>query len=531
VYTTMTLTKQKEFGDYQTPIHFTDLVCDYLKKELNLSPKNIIEPTCGKGNFLVSCLNHFPNSTVHGIEINQEYLDTIREKTTSENLYLYNEDIFDFDFEIVINNFHEKTKTNNLQGKTRTDTLHGSETLIIGNPPWVNNSNLSKIDSKNLPKKSNFKGKKGIDSITGSSNFDIAESIILKAINDFKNTNTTVSFLCKISVAREVFKELKRTKINFNFARIINFDAEKIFNISVEACIFIVNLTKKTSSKDYCEVYDIESTNKVKNKFGFRNNKFYSNLNENLDQIDGKSPLQWRQGVKHDCSKLMELKKEKNYHINNYINKNNEKIDIEDTLVYPLIKSSDFKKNIINKSDKYVIVTQKKLRQDTDYIEKLAPKTWNYLKKNEQAFNNRKSKIYKNSPPFAMFGIGDYTFSKYKVGISGFYKTPVFSLLDFDKAVMLDDTCYFLSFENYQHAYITMLILNSNLVQNFLKNIAFLDSKRPYTKKILKRIDLKKSTNLLNIDDLINTEKNLNLPNNLKEEDYNDYKNYLNNIS
>ena len=76
---------------------------------------------------------------------------------------------------------------------------------------------------------------------------------------------------------------------------------------------------------------------------------------------------------------------------------------------------------------------------------------------------------------------------------------------------MLDDTCYFLSFDDYDTAYVTMLILNSQLVKTFLKNIAFLDTKRPYTKKVLKRVDLGKCLKSLTFDDLKEIEKYLKL--------------------
>lgn len=76
---------------------------------------------------------------------------------------------------------------------------------------------------------------------------------------------------------------------------------------------------------------------------------------------------------------------------------------------------------------------------------------------------------------------------------------------------MLDDTCYFLSFDDYDSAYITMLILNSKLVKKFLKNIAFLDSKRPYSKKVLKRIDIRKCLDLLSFEDLKECEQDLEL--------------------
>lgn len=50
------------------------------------------------------------------------------------------------------------------------------------------------------------------------------------------------------------------------------------------------------------------------------------------------------------------------------------------------------------------------------------------------------------------------SFAKYKVAVSGFYKVPLFSLLysSDNKAVMCDDTSYFIAFSNYNDAYLTI---------------------------------------------------------------------------
>ncbi len=112
-----------------------------------------------------------------------------------------------------------------------------------------------------------------------------------------------------------------------------------------------------------------------------------------------------------------------------------------------------------------------------------------------------------------MFGIGDYSYSQYKVGVSGFYKKPMFSILysDDKKPVMTDDTSYFICFDSYETAYVAMLILNSDKVQKFLRCIAFLDSKRPYTKKVLERFSFSKALNIISLNDLAETENKLNL--------------------
>jgi hypothetical protein len=140
------------------------------------------------------------------------------------------------------------------------------------------------------------------------------------------------------------------------------------------------------------------------------------------------------------------------------------------------------------------------VNDDTSIIAGKSEALWQYRKSHESLLNARRSVIYSKSPKFSVFGVGDYSFSKYKVGISGFYKNPVFSLIYGNHPVMLDDTCYFLSFDNLSDAVITTALLNSSASLSFLKSVAFLDSKRPYTKEILKRIDLLKLANLVEFE-------------------------------
>ena len=248
-------------------------------------------------------------------------------------------------------------------------------------------------------------------------------------------------------------------------------------------------------------------------------------MGNNTEDYDGKCCFEWRQGVKHDCSKVMEL----TIRNRKYQNGKNETVNIEDDIVFPLIKSSMFKTPIIHCFSKFVIVTQKKTREETEHLRYELPKTWEYLNDNIDAFKSRKSSIYHGAPPFSMFGVGDYSYSKYKVGISGFYKYPLFSVLysDDDKPVMTDDTSYFIGFDNYDMAYVAMLLLNSEKVQVFLSSIAFLDAKRPYTKKILDRIDFNKIVNSLTIDELIKTEKKYNLSSHITTLMYDKFKSLL----
>lgn len=495
---------KKEFGDYQTPNQFAETICSLLYNELKLNPEVVIEPTSGLGNFIKAALNTFSTiKKIVGVEINPEYCDECKKRISDDRLHIVNDNFFTYKIEKYV-------------GKT--------ETLFLGNPPWATNSELN----FNLPEKENFKRLSGTDAITGASNFDICEYIILKLIEKSVNKNVAIAMLCKTSVARNVLLELDRNDVCVDDLRIYNFDSSKVFGISAPACLLYIKMSTSNSKCRECEVYDIDSPNTISGRISFQNGKL-SNLDDDVLDLDGESVFEWRQGVKHDCAGVMELEKQGE---NNYKNKNKEKVELEDLLVFPLMKSSSFKKPIINSDfTKYVIVTQKKAREETNYIEALAPKTWKYLCDRKDVFDSRRSSIYKGAPAFSMFGVGDYSYAKYKVGISGFYKRPLFALLynenKIEHPIMVDDTSYFLSFDNYSDAYTCMLLLNSSRVQKFLLSISFQDAKRPYTKKVLQRLDFNKCVHNIAFEELVATEKELKLHKSITEEMYASFANYI----
>jgi hypothetical protein len=372
---------------------------------------------------------------------------------------------------------------------TKTDSV-----LIIGNPPWVTNSQLSSIQSYNLPMKSNFKQYSGYDAITGKGNFDIAESIIIKMLTQFSKLNCVLAMLCKTIVAKNIIRDMKKYNFKIVSADLFVFNAKDVFNVSCDAALFVVQLGKNSTS--VCNVYDYYTTNKIR-KFGWENDLFLYNISDspNIAEIDGSCQFAWRQGVKHDCSKIMELRKTSDGMFQNLLG---EIMNFSlGEYVFPLLKSSDIKSTEICETRRFVIVTQKRINDDTKVIESIDPALWSYLMSHSNLLNARKSIIYKKAPLFAMFGIGSYSFSIFKVGISGFYKEPLFALITGEIPIMLDDTCYFLSFNKLSDAVITTALLNSPACILFLKSVAFLDSKRPYTKEVLRRIDLLKLSELI----------------------------------
>lgn len=92
----------------------------------------------------------------------------------------------------------------------------------------------------------------------------------------------------------------------------------------------------------------------------------------------------------------------------------------------------------------------------------------------------------------AKTGIGPYSFSPWKVAISGLYKSLNFVILgpQDGKPVMVDDTCYFLPCDTEEKAKIVLELLKTEQASSFLSSIIFWDSKRPISVDVLQRLKL-----------------------------------------
>lgn len=493
---------ERDFGDFQTPTNLTERICRYLF-DRGFQPSVIIEPTCGKGNFVVSAIKQFPSiKYVYCVDSQSKYEWFFK----LNMLKLAFEDKLNLDIE-----FHRDSIFTHVFSERFTHFLDNNDgkILILGNPPWVTSSELSSLNSKNLPSKFNIKKHKGIDAITGKSNFDIAEYIILRMVKCFSHRQGKIAMLCKTSVVKNIIKDMEKLSLRTANNHELLIDGKKEFNISASAALFLADLGLKAET--FCTVSSFYDSESVCKRFGYVGSNFVSDVDlyKKYKYIDGKSSFLWRQGVKHDAIKVMVLKIDANGKLSSGVQRN---IDVEKELIYPFLKGSQLKKPVTTETLSRIIITQSSPSEDTNNIAFRYPKLWSYLISHSNILDNRKSVIYKKRPKFSIFGIGDYSFKPYKIAVSGFYKEPKFSLVlpINKKPTMLDDTCYFLYFEKFKTAFFTWVLLNIDDVKQFLFSIVFKDSKRPYTKEVLMRIDFSKLVNKTSFDTLCTTyEENL----------------------
>lgn len=456
-----------EYGDFQTPDILCDKVCSLLS-DLNVTPNSVVEPTCGKGSFLRASVKAFPDCRqILGFDINPDYVLASR---TVERALVQCEDFFEKDWPSTLDSLNEPI-------------------LVLGNPPWVTNAAVGMISGKNLPKKSNFHRLNGFDAITGKSNFDISEWMLLHLLEWLSGSSAVLAMLCKTVVARKVLQYAWSRRLQVKTCSTYSVNALEHFGTSVEACLLVCTLEPGASSQE-CEVYRSLDERTPDSRFAFRNGRLVANLNafERYGYLYGRSPLKWRSGIKHDCSRVMEL------HVcgaQSFKNGFGDVVELESTYLYPMFKSSELTK-ANSEPLRCMLVTQRNVGEDTSAIKREAPRTWNYLEKYAEYLDNRSSSVYRNRPRFSMFGVGPYAFSPWKVAISGFYKNLGFRAIgpSDSRAVVFDDTCYFLPCESKDEARDLLELLNSQAARGFFDSVIFWDSKRPITADVLGILNL-----------------------------------------
>jgi hypothetical protein len=482
---------RRDLGDFQTPPALVAAVLDALGPIGRRWPR-VLEPTCGRGQFLDGLLGRAdPPREIIGIELQEAHaqaaraaLATRRQARGSQHgsVTILAANLFDLDL--------------------RRDLAwrQGGPLLVVGNPPWVTSAALGVLASGNLPPKWNVKGMRGLEARTGAANFDIAEAVWLKLIDELTGGDdpATIALLCKTAVARNVLEHAERQALPVAQAMLTRIEARRWFGAEVEACLFRATLGPRPQARvSRVPVFATLGAAAPHCEFGFARGRLVADLKgfERWAYADGACPLTWRQGLKHDAASVMELIRDPAGPGRQAVlcNKQGEPVDVESAHVYPLLKGTDLARGEpATVPRRAVIVTQTRIGQDTRGLEQTAPRLWAYLSRHAAALAQRKSSIYAGQPPFALFGIGPYSFAPYKVAVSGLHKTARFHALGpvEGRPVMLDDTSYFVPCQTPEQAALVAAILDEDAARGLLGCLTFPGAKRPITKALLQRLDL-----------------------------------------
>jgi hypothetical protein len=459
------------FGDFQTPPELAEQLCQRLGKE---RPLTIVEPTCGEGSILAAAVRRFPAaSRAIGFDICARHAATSRRRIseiqTGVDCHIRTNDFFRLDWHSILSSCAEPI-------------------LIVGNPPWVTNAALSRLASGNHPRKENRQGWTGIEALTGKSNFDVSEWMISRLLEAAAGRRATLAMLCKTAVAHKVLANAWKSGLPLERSEIRPIDASKHFGAQVDACLLVCHLGCRALEKD-CLVFDDFSSEGATRRFGLCDGRLVADLraHDRIQHLVG-GGFRWRSGVKHDCAAIFELRQEGTVLCNGL----GEKADVERHHIYPLLKSSQLARGETGSLSRQMLVPQRRVGQETASLAERAPKTWHYLLRHGERLDRRASSVYRNQPRFSIFGVGPYTFCKWKVAVSGFYKSWRFVAVGpvENRPVVCDDTCYFLPCRSAAEARQRAAHLNSERGREFFSAFVFNQAKRPLTAQILGLLDL-----------------------------------------
>ena len=361
---------------------------------------------------------------------------------------------------------------------------------MVGNPPWVTNAHVSALGGSNVPRKSNFQRHKGLDAITGKANFDISEWMLSKLADALNGRDAVLAMLVKNVVGRKLLHHCWNREYSLTKASLFRIDAAAHFNAAVSASLVVLEFGNAKGSP-LAQSYDqLSESNRPTATIALIANSVVANLGayEQTKHLDGGSVAKWRSGIKHDCSKIMELQRE-GERLRNGLG---EIVDLEPDYLFPMLKSSEVAKGANGPSNRWMIVSQRRIGQCTKEIAKRAPQTWRYLQSHRELLGNRGSSIYNDKPEFSVFGVGEYSFSPWKVAISGMYKSLRFGKVGMrdEKPIVFDDTTNFLPCPSEEAATLVSSMLESPVAQTFYSAFAFWDAKRPVTIELLNRLNL-----------------------------------------
>jgi hypothetical protein len=463
------------YGDFQTPPELAAAVCSLLVRK-GLRPATVLEPTCGTGSFLLAAAHAFPDAGLWGQDIDPAHARSARSALVRARL-----------------GHRARVRVGDVFRTVWSDVLAREQPpiLVLGNPPWVTNAELSVLGVSNLPSKWNLKALPGLAAKTGASNFDVSEWLLLRLLALGQGRDLTVAMLVKTTVARRVLAHAHAQGLALGPASLHRVDAQAAFGAAVDAGLFCFS-TRGPTVPIRCEVFgDLEAT-ETEAEVAILDGRLVADARAYAlaSAVMGQADPPWRSGIKHDCAKVMELFREAT-HLRNGLG---EPVDVEPDLVLPLLKSSDLRGDDRPTPRRWLVLPQRRLGEDTAALARTAPHAWRYLLAHAAALDGRRSSIYRNQPRFAVFGLGEYSFAPWKVAISGLYKRAAFTLVGPDgegRPMLLDDTCYFIGFPDERSAVAACWLLRSERAQAVIQALAFWDAKRPITKQLLDHLDLR----------------------------------------
>lgn len=384
---------------------------------------SIIDSAAGSCNFLISLAKKYPNKQFYGIEKNIKVFNATKIIVSKiRNLHYYHADLMFNKLNIPLCD------------------------LYLGNPPFINFTDLDN-DYKEKIKPlwlKYFEINKGFKMLLGSSRGDIAQLIFYYTITNYLVTNGQIGVvlpnsLVKGNEASNGFREFNHIAVS----KIVDISHRNAFENTNRSSFYIIAQKGKKTT------YPIEYW--LKNK-KIDLIKVGNDLISNDSTLLGNCFYRPRQGINTlGANDIFFFKKE---------------VPFKSQLIYPLYKSSDIIKWKANPSYHALLPYINKKILSEEKLQESFPQVYDYLLEHKTKLKNRKSRFITHCW-YSLFGIGEYTFSTYKVIWKALGATRLEAAV-ISKGIPNQSMHCYIPFDERQEAFYVCGVMNSKIYNQAL---------------------------------------------------------------
>ncbi|WP_128477131.1 N-6 DNA methylase [Halorussus pelagicus] len=512
-------------GEYHTPRGVAELAVDALGVE-EFADATFLDPGCGSGVFPSVCIErkiaaledtHSPDeivanvtSSVFGIDLNP-----VAVTSTKLNYLLSLLPVLDaaeterVELPVFLTDAVGLTRDDRIS--FRGEEFDPAADYLVGNPPWIPWSRLSetvKAGWRERGDELDLLPHDGTASRLGHANDDISLPFVWVCIDRYLDAGGGASFVLKRAVSKGPAGKLLRTlsvderplalEAVHDFNRLRPFGEQVGANAAVYALRadadheFPVETVSWTASErddpaDFAtrasmrRTLDREETALVpvdadeEASAWVRADAEHAALGECAHEI--------RHGVKDDAQAVFSVERE-------------ELADLEDEFVYPYVKSRHVVKYGLFGHELRLVPLRKANEDNEKELRERYPKTYDYLETHRDALESRSSSWLDKGPFYNVFGLGEYTWSEYKVAWCRLGFKPHFAVVstveDADlgqKQVVPGDHFMFISADGEREAHFLCALLNSATYQRSLKHVAS-EGKASLSKSVVSNLQL-----------------------------------------
>lgn len=513
-----------QLGEYYTPRGVADLAV----AELNIADyesETFLDPGCGSGVFLAACIDakrealagildagEFVNcitETVFGIDLNPVAVKSAKLAYLLALLpALSKSDIETVEVPVFLTDALNLTRTDGIQFDG--DRLDLTVDHLVGNPPWVTWDNLSESvrsawqewDAERLDLLPHSGAKRRL----GHANDDISVPFVWVCLDRYLASGGDASFVLKRGVMTGPAGRLLRSQQanerpvavrhvhDFNQLRVfggnvdvnsalytIQADSDPEFPIAVDSWTRLDGTPEFATAATIMETLDNETIGLVPVD---ESDPTSSWVREDAERRAlGECEHDIRHGIKDDAKNIYSIDR-------------SQLEELEHDHVYPYLRSKHVVKYGLFGHDIHLVPLEKAHEDNERELQKNCPRTYEYLESHRHVLEERSSSWLDDGPFYNLFGLGEYTWSEYKVVWCRLGFKPHFAVVSTvddtdlgEKPVVPGDHFMFISTDNEYEAHFLCALLNSSPYQKSLKEIAS-EGKASLSKSVISRLNL-----------------------------------------